>query len=219
MTAFCLSPPTGSFQRKREGGFSFEVQQMVGEGFGWGLPVKAFSRRVVVAGDEVEEALLIELGEVGLSGQEAAHASDGVLDAAFLPRSVRIAEEGLYADGFEVVVAGELGAIVEGDGAAERLGQSAEGSSDGRSDRLGVFGRQGTADQGAAHSLVQHEQVLAVAGKGHQVGFPVAWDQTLGGLGRALRECYALRHFQGWTAALPAAPAALELGAGQVMAP
>ena len=38
-------------------------------------------------------------GEVGFARQEAAHAADGVLDAAFLPGGVGIAEEGLDARG------------------------------------------------------------------------------------------------------------------------
>ena len=116
-------------------------------------------------------------------------------------------------------MAGELGAIVEGDGAAEWLGQSTEGGTDGCDDGLGVFGGQRAGDQGAAHALMQHEQVLAVARKGHEVGFPMAGDGAAFDFCRPLAQRHPVTHVQGRTAALLAASAALELAAGQVMAP
>ena len=62
--------------------------QHFGEGLGWGLEVKAFSRGVVVGADEGVEAFVGEGCEVGLAGDEAAHSADGIFDTAFLPWSV-----------------------------------------------------------------------------------------------------------------------------------
>src|SRR6266404_5898041 len=44
---------------------------------------------------------------------EAAHAANGIFDAALLPRRIGIAEEGLNIDAMEPMM--ELGAVVEGD--------------------------------------------------------------------------------------------------------
>ena len=67
-----------------------------------------------------EDVVGLEGVEVGGSGEVSSEASDGVFDAAFLPGAVRVAEEGLEAD---LVVLGELGSVVEGEGAPEGLGQ------------------------------------------------------------------------------------------------
>jgi hypothetical protein len=93
----------------------------LGEGLSWGPEVKAFSRGVVVGGNEGVEALVRQGGEVGLARDEAAHAADGVLDAALLPRRIWIAEEGFDPEAVESAVACELGAIVEGNGLAQAL--------------------------------------------------------------------------------------------------
>ena len=61
--------------------------------------------------------------QIGFARQGAAQAADGMFDPALLPRGVRVTEEGLDAEGLEVVMAGELGAIVEGDGLAAVGGQ------------------------------------------------------------------------------------------------
>ena len=75
--------------------------------------------------------------QIGLAGQGAAQAADGMFDAALLPGGVRVTEEGLNAAGMEMVMAGELGAIVEGDGLAAVRGQGGEEASEGLSDRGG----------------------------------------------------------------------------------
>ncbi|MET4443388.1 hypothetical protein ABIB75_001658, partial [Bradyrhizobium sp. GM2.2] len=97
------------------------MQQLRGEGLCRGSEVKAFARGVVVGGNGLTEALGWELFKVGLSGDEAAQAADGVLDAALLPRRVRVAEEGLHQEALQGKVGGELGAVVEGDGTAQCL--------------------------------------------------------------------------------------------------
>ncbi|WP_210164302.1 hypothetical protein, partial [Bradyrhizobium sp. WSM2254] len=86
------------------------MQQLRGEGLCRGSEVKAFARGVVVGGNGLAEALGWELFEVGLSGDEAAQAADGVLDAALLPRRVGVAEEGLHQEALQGKVGGELGA-------------------------------------------------------------------------------------------------------------
>ena len=72
-----------SSPREREGGFTFEVQQELGEGFGGSSEVKALSRDGVVSAEEGEEAVVGESGEIGLARDEAPEAPDGILDAAF----------------------------------------------------------------------------------------------------------------------------------------
>ena len=93
--------------------------QHLGEGLGGCSEVKAFARGVVVGCEERPKAAVGEGGEVGLAGQEAAHPADRVLDAALLPGSVAIAEEGCDRQPMQRAVASELGAVVEGDGPAE----------------------------------------------------------------------------------------------------
>ena len=69
--------------------------------------------------------------EVGFAGEDFAHPADGVLDTALLPGSVRIAEEGRDREGVELVVACELGAVVEGDGLAHLAREGGEQLGDG----------------------------------------------------------------------------------------
>jgi hypothetical protein len=55
-------------------------------------------------------------GDVGFAREVSAQSSDGVFDAALLPRGARVAEEGLDAELVgDALMAGELGSIVEGD--------------------------------------------------------------------------------------------------------
>ena len=63
--------------------------------------------------------------QIGLAGQGSAQAADGVFDSTLLPGGMRVAEERLDAEGMEVVMAGELGAIVSGDGLAAVGGSGA----------------------------------------------------------------------------------------------
>src|SRR6218665_1243180 len=135
-----VTPPhRRSSLRKPGGGFSFEVQHIVVEGFGWCFPSEAPSWCVVVADDAVCEECVVDLGEVGLARQEASHASDGILDAALLPGCMGIAEVGGDADLVEFVVSGELGAVVEGDGAARRRRQRFERGPERGGDGFGVL--------------------------------------------------------------------------------
>src|SRR5262249_52356123 len=110
-----LSASRSSSPRKRGGGFTFEVQQFV-EHLSRCFEVKAFAWGVVVGSQEFVELSMRESCEVGLSRDEAAHATDGIFDAALLPGRIRIAKEGFDGEAVKQAMTGELGAIVEGHG-------------------------------------------------------------------------------------------------------
>ena len=74
------------------------------------------ARGIVVSLHQLSKPIVRQGGQVGLARQGAAQATDGVLDATLLPRRAGIAEEGLEAEGMELVMLGELGAVVESNG-------------------------------------------------------------------------------------------------------
>jgi hypothetical protein len=148
--------------------------QHFGEGLGRGFKVKALSGRVVIGADESEEAPVRQRGKVCLARQEAAHPADGILDPAFLPWCIGITEERLDAEAVEFMMVGELGAVVEGDGPPQRLGQACEQPLELARDRLGGFAVRPCGEQDARLSFVHGEHGLAVFREHHQVGFPVA---------------------------------------------
>ena len=127
-------------------------------------------------------------GEVGFARDEASHSADGVFDAAFLPRGVGIAEEGLQIEAVQAGVACELGAVVEGDCSAQLRWDGPEQLLDQLGDEVGglVVGPGG--EQDARGALVHGEDGLAVLCKHHEVGFPVARRLPVAGLGGALGE-------------------------------
>ena len=103
-----------SSRAKRGGGFTFEVQHLSEKYFSRGLEPKAFARRVVVDGEAGVEAVGVDGLEVCLTWQEASQATDGILNGAFLPGTVRVAEEGFDAEFVaQDGVLGKLGAVVE----------------------------------------------------------------------------------------------------------
>src|SRR6266851_2775845 len=166
------------------------------------------------------QSLRRQCGEVGLAGQATSQATDGVLDAALLPRGVGVTEEGLNAQGLaQAVVVGELGAVIEGDGLSKFLGERGEqGLNVLRHGCGGLVGLTQDPDQ-ARGPLMQREECLAVSGKKHQVGFPVAGVGAVVGLGGALRDRHAVGDVQGGAAASAPSEAALALGTRQVPAP
>ena len=92
----------------------------ISEGLVGGQEGEAFARGVVVALDGGLEEIGGQGSKVGLAWELVAHAPDGVFDAALLPRFVGVAEESGQAQMLgELVVLGELGAIVESDGLAQ----------------------------------------------------------------------------------------------------
>ena len=68
-----------------------------------------------------------------------------MFNTALLPDGVRVIEEHLDAEGMEVVMPGELGAIVEGDGLSAVVGQRREEAGQGLSDGGGGLARGRTA--------------------------------------------------------------------------
>ena len=111
---------------------------------GTGIP-EALPRGVVVSVNQVMKPLVGEGGQVGFTGLGAAQTADGVFDAAFLPGGVGVAEEGLDAEGMEVVMRGEFGAVVEGDGLAPLREHGREEVSQGVGDGSGGFAGGRTA--------------------------------------------------------------------------
>jgi len=92
----------------------------ISEGLVRGEEAEAFAWGMVVAKDASLELMGREGGEIGFTGEVAAEASDGVFDAAFLPRFVGVAEEGGEAEALgELEMLGELGSVIEGKGLAQ----------------------------------------------------------------------------------------------------
>ena len=85
------------------------MQQLAAEEFCRGFEVEALSRCVVVEADDGVESFVWQGCEVGLAWDSPSHSADGVLDGALLPRGVGVAEEGVDAEGVQLVVPRELG--------------------------------------------------------------------------------------------------------------
>src|SRR5882672_10406518 len=171
---------------------------------------KALSRRVVVAVDEMIELLLGDQGKIGFSGQRSSQASDGILDAALLPGCVRLAEEGPHSElGAEGAVQGELGAVVEGDGAAQLAGERAEEGKQTVEDGFGSLGGLAQRAGQARDPLVGHQHGLSIGSEQHEVGFPMAGLAAGAGDLRASADGHTALNVAGGTAATaPAQPAA-----------
>jgi hypothetical protein len=202
----------------RGAGFTLEVQHF-GEGFSRGPKVKALSRRVVVGPDEGIESFGRQLCEVGLARQEAAHAADGILDAALLPRGIGIAEECLDRQAMQLVMMSELGSVVEGDGLPQSPRQTCEQLGDPPRDRPSRLVGAPAGQDDPRLALVHGEHRLAVFGKHHQVGFPMAVGLATGCGGRPF--CYGNAAFDEACRAptVAAAEAASALAARQIIAP
>ena len=113
--------------------------------------------------------------EVSFAWQRASQAADGVFDAAFLPGTVGIAEEGFDAEGFvESVMLGEFVSIIEADGFTHRLWKLVELAGDRSSgtDSFPIDRLPNHAEAGL--SLVENQQPLAASGEQHEVGLPMA---------------------------------------------
>jgi len=113
--------------------------------------------------------------EVRFTGKRASQAADRVFHAAFLPRAVRIAEEGLDAESFvKPVMLGELVSVIEADGLTHRLRKLVElaGDRPSRADSFSIDRALNHAESGL--SLVENQHPLAASGEQHEVGFPMA---------------------------------------------
>jgi len=206
-------------RRKPGCGFTLEVQQLLDEELGWSSVVKALARCCVVGADDVEELPVGEFGEIGFARQEAAHASDGIFDATFLPGGMRVAEEGRDVEIVEFVVLGELGAIVDGDGLVERSWKATEKRGHAADDRRRGLAPWPGGDDCPRLALVQGENCLALPCEEDEVGFPMSRGTAVGGGWWPLGDGNAVLDKACRTAASLAAKAAPALGAGQVEAP
>jgi hypothetical protein len=116
-------------------------------------------------------------------------------------------------------MAGKLGAVVEGDGPAERLRDRAEQVDQMAGDAVGRLAGEPGGQQQAGLAVMHGEDGLAVFGEHHQVGFPMTAGLAVIGLGRPF--CHgntAFNEARG-AAAPPAATAAPALAARQVAPP
>ena len=75
------------------------MQHLVPEFLSGSIVAEAFTRGIVVSLHQLGKPFVRQGGQVGLAGQGASQATDGVLDATLLPRRAGIAEEGLEAEG------------------------------------------------------------------------------------------------------------------------
>ncbi len=119
----------------------------------------------------------------------------------------------------QVEVSGELRAVVERDGAPERLRQRAEQLRDEVGDRTGGLSLRHGGEQQSRGTLVHGEDRLPVFREQHEVGFPVAGRGAVSGLCGALADRDTAGHQQRGTATPAAAPAPFALSPRQVVAP
>jgi hypothetical protein len=114
--------------------------------------------------------------EIRFAGQRASQAADRIFHAAFLPGAVRIAEERLYAESLvEPVMFSKLVSVVEADGPAHLLWQSAELTGDVLSsgDGFSIGWTMNNSETG--FSFVKNQQSLTRSGEHHEVCLPMAW--------------------------------------------
>lgn len=209
-----LSPP-----RRRGAGFTFEVQQFLPKYFGGSSEVQTFSGSIVVGLDQLGEALRGDFRQIGLSRQHPSHPSDGVLDTAFLPGGVGIAEESLDIERMEFVVQGELSAIVESDGLSPLGWQRCEDLGYRLGDRRSALSGRSNRDQEARMTLVQGENRLAVNCKQHQVSFPMSRCSTIIHDFGAITDRASVRYERCRTTALATPPTTFRLRSREVVTP
>ena len=130
------------------------------EGPGRREEAEEFSRCCVDGPDEVMDILGAVVAELGLSRQVAPQVAVCVLDGATPPGGVEIAEEGLHGEILvEPLMASELGAVVEGDGAPGGLGQGGKAAAERGGDGLGGSARQGVSQGQPGLTLAEREQM------------------------------------------------------------
>ena len=126
-----------------------------------------------------------------------------------------------YAEVVELMMVGELGAVVEGDGLSPSGG--GEGSQEvveGGGDGAGGFAGQAGGHEQAGVTFMQGEEGLSAAsGEEHEVGLPVPGGLARSGVHRALCKGSSEGDERDGTAAFGPAPPAFGLGLGQEVAP
>ena len=121
------------------------------------------------------DVLLAVVGEVGFSWEVASENAVGVLDGAALPGRMGIAEPGFHVQGLrEVLMSGEFGSIVEGDGAARELGQALEDIPQEPVRGLGCLAPQRGGQGETRDSLDQRQEIAVLGAELQEVALPVA---------------------------------------------
>ena len=210
---------TPSFQRKLEGGFTFEVQHFIPEYLGGSAVAEALTRGIIIRPHELIKPLVGHRRQVCLTRQGSAHPPDGVLDAALLPRRVGVTEEGLDAERVEPVMPGELGAVIEGDRLTPWGGQWSQYPCHDLSHGVRVLAGGPGGDQQAGVALMQGEHRLLVDPEQHQVALPMTRRRAVLGFLGAFGEGTPQVDEAGRTPALAPAPATFESGSGEIVAP
>src|SRR5215207_5681776 len=186
----CTRCGSAGSSRSATGGWCrFSLAESGGESLLWCPEAKAFAGCGVHACLDLVQAGRGEGGEVELARQEAAQPAVGVLDAALLPRRVRVAEVTVDAAALgQLLIAEELRAAVEGDGLAHHGWQLGQHLADGADHTSGTPVVVWHKPHESARALHERGQVgLAVgAAEDQQVGLPVPDGVALTDLGRAL---------------------------------
>jgi hypothetical protein len=100
------------------------LQYLFAEDFGWGLPSKTLSRRVVEAITDHLHIVICALPDVAFAGRPPSKASVRVLDFAFLPGAGGVAKPRLGSDlGLEMRPTDKLGSTIKSDGPAGGEGE------------------------------------------------------------------------------------------------
>src|SRR4051794_19451116 len=154
-----------------------------------GAVAEAAPRRVVEPVGEPPQGRRRERPGLGLARQEAADAAVRVLDGAFLPGAVRVAEVARHGDvPVERGVGGELAAAVEGDRPAGVLRQRPERVGDAGDHRRGTLVLVRQQEGEAALPLHQggHVGLAVLLAEDQQVGLPVPERLARPDLGRTV---------------------------------
>src|SRR3954468_24583834 len=111
---------------------------------------------------------------------------------------MRIAEEGAVAElATELVMQGDLGAVVEGEGAAQWFWQAGQAGREPAADAGGSLVWEAFEAEQARGPLMGDQHILAVFGEGHQIGFPVTGDGAVNGFGGPVGDGSAPAHATG----------------------
>lgn len=192
----------------------------ISEGFEGSQESEAFARGVVVAKDASLKIVRRQSRQVGFAREMTTQAADGILDTAFLPGFVRIAEEGRQAQLLsELVMSSELGAVVEGEGEAQGGRQRGEPVQEVFDDGLsGLVGLASEAEE-ARGAFMSHEHGLTIFSEEHEIGFPVAGERAVVGLRGTMVNGDAVGKEVDGAASAAAQAAATRLVAGQKAVP
>ncbi|MEH3103817.1 MAG: hypothetical protein PGN12_07910 [Sphingomonas phyllosphaerae] len=153
---------------------------------------------------------------IGFAGDVAAESSDGVLDAALLPRRAGIAEPGIEPElAFDLWVAGEFRAVIEGNGSSCARRDRAQHPHERGGDGIGLEAVLTHRDGEPRRAFVCDDHRMSGLGEEHGVCLPMPGFLAGGDMRRPIVD-------RGAGSARPSAfgaPAPLVLGARQIMPP